>query len=175
LSRGDGQALPPVRTLEGVPRATTTLPAQASSVPTARRWAESVLESWGFPEAGWHAAQIVSELATNCTLHARSDFAVALSADAESIRLEVSDGSPIPPQRRQYTELATTGRGLTIVEALAVSWGVEARPEGKSVWAVLRADGQLDIEDLDARSAAPERGPRPSTGDVSGERLLLAA
>jgi anti-sigma regulatory factor (Ser/Thr protein kinase) len=158
-----------------VTRATTTLPALASSVPTARRWAESLLESWGFPEAGWQAAQIVSELATNCALHARSAYTVAVSADAETIRLEVSDGSPIPPQRRDYTELATTGRGLTIVEALAVSWGVEARPEGKTIWVVLNADGRLDVDDVETASTSPEPIRRTPPGDVNGERLLIAA
>jgi anti-sigma regulatory factor (Ser/Thr protein kinase) len=158
-----------------VTRATTTLPALASSVPTARRWAESLLESWGFPEAGWQAAQIVSELATNCALHARSAYTVAVSADAETIRLEVSDGSPIPPQRRDYTELATTGRGLTIVEALAVSWGVEARPEGKTIWVVLHADGRLDVDDVETASTSPEPIRRTPPGDVNGERLLIAA
>jgi anti-sigma regulatory factor (Ser/Thr protein kinase) len=158
-----------------VTRATTTLPALASSVPTARRWAESLLESWGFPEAGWQAAQIVSELATNCALHARSAYTVAVSADAETIRLEVSDGSPIPPQRRDYTELATTGRGLTIVEALAVSWGVEARPEGKTIWVVLHADDRLDVDDVETASASPEPIRRTPPGDVNGERLLIAA
>jgi anti-sigma regulatory factor (Ser/Thr protein kinase) len=165
-----------VRTLDGVPRATTTLPAQASSVPTARRWAESLLEGWGFQEAGWQAAQIVSELATNCTLHARSGYTVAVSVVEGGIRLEVSDSSPIAPQRRQYSDLATTGRGLDIVEALAVSWGVDHRPEGKTIWVLLRPDGRLDDdEDDEASSTSSGPGRRTASGDVTGERLLVAA
>lgn len=158
-----------------VTRATTTLPAQASSVPAARRWAESLLESWGLPDAGWQAAQVISELATNCALHARSDYTIALATDGETVRLEVSDGSPIPPQRRQYGELATTGRGLNIVEALAHSWGVDARPEGKTVWVVLRADGRLDLDEGDSDDAEPLPGARRRPGDATGERLLAAA
>lgn len=164
-----------MRRLDDVPRATTTLPAQASSVPTARRWAESVLEGWGFPEPAWQAAQIVSELATNCALHARSDYTVAVSTDGHVVRLEVSDGSPIPPQRRQYDELATTGRGLNIVEALALDWGVDARPEGKTVWVVLHANGELRLDGEEHDSAGPSAGRRASAGDVTGERLQLAA
>lgn len=156
-------------------RATTTLPAQASSVPTARRWAESLLESWGFPDSGWQAAQVISELATNCALHARSDYTIALTTDGETVRLEVSDGSPIPPQRRDYGALATTGRGLNIVEALAMSWGVDARPEGKTVWVVLRADGRLDLDEDDRDEADPRGGRHGRPGGVTGERLLAAA
>lgn len=166
-----------MRTLGSVSRAATTLPAEASSVPTARRWVESLLSGWGFPEAGWQAAQIISELATNCTLHARTEYTVAVDAvgDGETLRLEVSDGSPIPPQRRQYSELATTGRGMSIVEALALSWGVEPRPEGKTVWVVLRRDAVTGSEDEARAGDAPARGGRGRPGQVPGERLLAAA
>lgn len=144
-------------------------------MPTARRWAESLLGSWGFAESGWQAAQIVSELATNCALHARSDYTVALTTDGRTVRLEVSDRSPVPPQRRQYGELATTGRGLTIVESLALSWGVDPGPEGKTVWVVLRADGRLDVDDDGSDEAEPVRGRHQGPGDPAGERLLAAA
>ena len=137
--RGTGAAYAP-----GVRSASTSLPGQPGSVPTARRWARSTLASWGHPDAGWSAAQIVSELATNVALHARSAFTVTLLADDDCVRLEVSDGSPVSLQTRQYGLTATTGRGLHIVESLCADWGVTTQADGKTVWVLLRLDGAQD-------------------------------
>lgn len=158
-----------------MPSASTTLPAEASSVPTARRWVESLLSGWGLPEAGWAAAQVVSELATNCALHARSDYTIVVRTGPEGVRLEVSDSSPVPLQRRQYSETATTGRGLGIVDALALDWGVEQRDQGKTVWALLPSDDSPPAAGDDAQEARPRRLPRRSApGDMTGGTLLAA-
>lgn len=123
-----------------MPHAEVTLPGSASSVPAARRFVETLLSSWGHPDAGWAAALCTSELASNCALHARTEFSVRLSLEVSAIRLEVSDGSRRVPAQRDYGTEATTGRGLRLLEEYASSWGVEMTVEGKTVWALLDLD-----------------------------------
>ena len=132
--------------------ASTTLPGLTSSVPTARRFAEQVLSGWGHPDAGWTAAQVVSELAANCALHARTEFTVTVTAATDAIRIDVRDGSPLAVQPRLYSETATTGRGLRMVAHLASRWGVTPVEGGKVVWVVLPQDagpgGDPDVDTL---------------------------
>lgn len=98
---------------------------------------ETLLSSWGHPEAGWSAALCISELASNCALHARTDFSVRLLLEQDRVRLEVTDGSPRVPLQRAYATDATTGRGLLLLEECASSWGVEPTADGKTVWVLL--------------------------------------
>lgn len=136
-----------------MPHAEVTLPGAPSSVPTARRFVESILTSWGRPETGWTAALLVSELSANCTLHARTDFTVRVELQEEQVRLQVTDGSLRAPAVRDYGTTATTGRGLRLVAELSHDWGVDLHDDGKTVWALLRqeqtAPGDADEEDLD--------------------------
>ena len=138
--------------------ATTSLPGEPGSVPTARRWVRSALTSWGLPDTGWTAAQVVSELATNVMLHARSAFTLTVSLDDRRVRLEVEDGSPVTLQARRYGATATTGRGLHIVESLSLEWGSAPRDGGKTVWALLQ------VEDV---QQGHEPGPGSSTSGSS--------
>jgi hypothetical protein len=116
-------------------------PCDASSVPAARHFVVQTLTAWGSDDAAWAAAQVVSELAGNCSLHARTDFSVRLLREGEALRLEVRDGSPARVRPRRYGARSTTGRGLRLVESLADSWGVDTSPLGKTVWVALRAGG----------------------------------
>ena len=80
--------------------------------------------------------QVVSELATNAIVHARSSFTVVLSGLPASILLEVLDLSGTAPVPRTAAALDLAGRGLAIVAALSLDWGVTARSAGgKTVWA----------------------------------------
>ena len=141
-------------------------PCDASSVPAARHFVVETLTTWGSEDAVWAAAQVVSELAGNCSLHARTDFSVRLVRDAGGLRLEVRDGSPARVRPRRYGSRSTTGRGLRLVESLADGWGVDTSPLGKTVWVALRAGGDAsawltdDSEaDLDVLLAAfPDEG-----------------
>lgn len=121
-----------------MPHAEVTLPGSTSSVPAARRFVESIVTAWGHPDLGWSAAVVVSELAANAALHARTPFTVTVdSVENGTVRVEVSDGSRRQPQQRTFGAHATTGRGLRLVEDIAASWGVVDRDGGKSVWVVL--------------------------------------
>jgi len=166
-------------TLSAMPHAEVTLPADASSVPTARHFVESILTSWGQPDKGWAAALLISELSANCTLHARTAFTVGVELTEEEVRLQVSDGSLRAPAVRDYGTSATTGRGLRLVDELSAGWGVDLRDDGKTVWAVLRlddedADGDDEAEeDLDALLAAfGEPGDADAADPFSGRAHL---
>ena len=49
----------------------------------------------------------------------------------------VADADPTPPVPRAAADADLTGRGLTIVTALASAWGVTAGDPGKQVWATI--------------------------------------
>lgn len=62
----------------------------------------------------------------------------ASSAGVDEIEVRVTDGgSSSPPTIRQAGPESVDGRGLTIVAALAVRWGVDRDGLGQSVWAEL--------------------------------------
>ena len=124
----------------------------------------ATLAGWGVEATGWTAAQVVSELATNCTLHARSDFTLRVLLDGACVRLEAEDSSPVPLQTRAYSATSTTGRGLGIVDVLSVEWGVTSRPDGKTVWVLLA----VDAEDLLPSEQERTRGASPGTAKGGG-------
>ena len=80
---------------------------------------------------------IVSELATNAVLHARTPFSVRVACDDHVLRLEVRDGNGAMPERRVLTPDALSGRGLALVEIYSDRWGTERLADGKIVWCEL--------------------------------------
>ena len=107
------------------------------AIGAARRFVARTLERWGWGDVVEDAAVVVSELATNAVLHARSAFHVSIDHAAEGIRIAVHDDSPVVPSPRAYSETSATGRGLRMVDALAARWGTVPRPDRKIVWAEL--------------------------------------
>jgi anti-sigma regulatory factor (Ser/Thr protein kinase) len=106
------------------------------SVPAARRFARDVLR--GQPGELVDAAELmVSELATNCVQHARTDFEITIEAHDE-VRVEVRDTDHHGRPEVQYPPPeAPSGRGLRIVSEIADAWGIIKSPSGKTVWFVL--------------------------------------
>lgn len=113
----------------------------------ARRAAVRCVEEWGHPlesDASCAVALIVGELAANAVQHGRvpgRDFALSLTLDttADVIRIEVADAASAkrPPVTApsSYPD-GESGRGLLLVDVLAMSWGwTPRRPVGKTVWA----------------------------------------
>jgi hypothetical protein len=102
------------------------------------------------------AALAVTELVTNACLHARTPIIVSLRVMADdTLRIEVTDESPRAPELRRYGALATTGRGLRLLESLG-RWGIDvADPPkvGKTVW--------FEPSEATKDEAAWEAGPLP--------------
>ncbi|MDH6132509.1 serine/threonine-protein kinase RsbW [Kitasatospora sp. MAA4] len=83
---------------------------------------------------------LVSELVTNAVVHARVPAGrrlwVRFAVDAAVLRIEVHDASGERPVPRQVGELAESGRGLLLVQALSQRWGCcpRAGGVGKVTW-----------------------------------------
>jgi anti-sigma regulatory factor (Ser/Thr protein kinase) len=80
------------------------------------------------------AVLLTSELATNAVQHSATgqggSFAVAISHAPGRVRLTVTDdGSAGHPLIAPADELSTSGRGLILVDCLAVRWGYTAPGE----------------------------------------------
>jgi anti-sigma regulatory factor (Ser/Thr protein kinase) len=80
------------------------------------------------------AALLVSELVTNAVVHAHSPFTVTAAVLADSVNVEVQDGSAQLPEVLQPTPSSPAGRGMFMVEALSSRWGAEPIAGGKRVW-----------------------------------------
>lgn len=120
--------------------------AEAASVGRARRMVAQAVLASGHEELVYVATLLVSEVVTNAVLHAGTDIGVRCRPSRTGVRVEVFDGSPLSPSVRHYDAVATTGRGLALVSALAASWGVDCEDGGKTVWFELaEGDGGLDM------------------------------
>jgi signal transduction histidine kinase len=82
---------------------------------------------------------VVTELVSNAILHAGGNLSFGLHYDHDTVTVEVTDPSPAIPAKRSAMPLASSGRGLVIVENFAHHWGVRPGPGGKVVWAELEA------------------------------------
>jgi hypothetical protein len=119
-------------------RAERTWTSRPASVPLARRFVRATCEKWGMPDRGPNAELVVSELAGNTARHALGRLTVVLSSDRSILRVAVRDQSHRPPVDLDAGVTAETGRGLSIVQAVAETWGVLPSGDGgKLVWATI--------------------------------------
>ena len=135
-------------------------PAIPQSVHAARRFATDTLS--GSPASTVEAVELmVSELATNCIRHERTNFHITILGSAQEIRIEVTDSGSGTPTMRSPGPDEPSGRGLQIVDMLSDSWGVEPEhPSGKTVWFTMPARGDDAAGVRGDRHAPPDRrGP----------------
>ena len=83
---------------------------------------------------------VASELVSNAVVHTApnlidQDLDIAWEIQPDCVLIQVVDASPDLPRPRSTNETDTRGRGLSIVAALALDWGVRRTPSGKQVWA----------------------------------------
>ncbi|MGZ4593926.1 MAG: ATP-binding protein [Actinomycetes bacterium] len=110
------------------------LPPTTDSVPAARRFVRARLVH---AEVDVDTATLlVSEVVTNAILHARTPVTVTVEEDGAVAHIAVADRSPVPPRLHAYSATSATGRGMRLLDQLAIRWGVEADPVtgGKTVW-----------------------------------------
>ncbi|MEY9848935.1 SpoIIE family protein phosphatase [Streptacidiphilus sp. MAP5-3] len=128
----------------------TVAQGQPERLAGARRELRGILRDWHEPDGVDAAVLLVSELLANVLLH--TDQEAALTAELTGpagerlLRVEVSDGSDELPHRRSPGEMASSGRGLVLLDLLAEGWGVRPRGEGKFIWFEMqeKADKQAD-------------------------------
>lgn len=111
------------------------MPAVPASVRAARRFVTEVLADLP-PDCLERLELMVSELATNCVLHAGGDFVIMVHRDRRDVRVEVTDAGDGEVRVRSPRATDPHGRGLRIVEALADEWGIAPAqsPPGNRVW-----------------------------------------
>jgi anti-sigma regulatory factor (Ser/Thr protein kinase) len=78
------------------------------------------------------AVLLTSELVTNGIIHAQSDISVTVRAEGSLIVSVFDEGVAQLTQDNQ--DRLDGGRGLRLVGALALSWGVSPVERGKAVW-----------------------------------------
>ncbi|GAA1247623.1 ATP-binding protein [Oryzihumus leptocrescens] len=139
-------------------------PPEPVSVSHTRRFLREALDLWSLQSVGDAAAVVLSELATNAVLHARTDFIVRLSQPGKhTLHLSVTDGSTRLPRWTKDLH-GPGGRGLRLIDALSAEWGAVLNGvEGKTVWALVSPDVVEDViasGQADAQPAAAEPARR---------------
>ncbi|MFF9346781.1 SpoIIE family protein phosphatase [Streptomyces sp. NPDC014734] len=144
-------------------RRTTLTIAQAEpeQISVARQQVRELLRDWADPEQVDAAVLMISEMATNVLVHTDGDALLVARATGEHgerrLRVEVADGSDELPHRRRPGEMASSGRGLVLMEMLADAWGVDPRGAGKSIW--------FELYESKAQVPEPEPEPEPEPAD----------
>ena len=147
----------PVERLTAI--AATWFPGSLESVGLARRFVAGVLGD------GCHGLDdvllMVSEIAANAIRHTASGelggwFDLTVSVTGDAIRVAVADrGSASEPCVPGASADMEGGRGLSIVDALAVGWGHTGGQSGRVVWFEVSA-GAGELAGSDGGREAPD-------------------
>ncbi|MFU0243465.1 ATP-binding protein, partial [Streptomyces scabiei] len=133
---------------------------EPARIATARQHLRDLLHDWPVEEQRDAAVLLLSEMLTNVLVHTDTDALLVAEVAGEPgerrIRVEVTDNGDDLPHKRRPGEMASSGRGLMLVELLADAWGVAPRGEGKSIWYELY------------ESPGPDEGPGPAAGPEAG-------
>lgn len=122
------------------PRRTVLAIAQAEPerIAEARQQVRDLMHDWPDEDQKDSAVLMVSEMVTNVLVHTDGDAllraAISGGPGRRRLRVDVADSSDELPHRRHPGEMASSGRGLVLMEMLAGAWGVEPRGEGKNIW-----------------------------------------
>jgi serine phosphatase RsbU (regulator of sigma subunit)/anti-sigma regulatory factor (Ser/Thr protein kinase) len=126
----------------------TVAQADPQRVAGVRQQLRELLHDWSSSEQADSAVLMLSELVTNVLVHTDGDaLAIAEIAGERGkrrLRVDVADPSDELPHRRDPGEMASSGRGLLLMELLADAWGVDPRGEGKSIWFEVGESGIAD-------------------------------
>jgi anti-sigma regulatory factor (Ser/Thr protein kinase) len=142
-------------------------PAEASAVRQARRFVTGELDG-GDREWIDLVALATSEVASNCVLHARTDFTITVDRTSRGVRVTAVDDGAGVPQMQHPDPFTPTGRGLLIVARLSDAWGSEHAAGHNEVWFEINepeagASGQA--------SGGAARGDEPGRRPHHGQRL----
>ena len=130
-----------------------TLAPDLGSPRAARVFAAQAMLDWDLPSLVAPACLVVSELVTNSVVHAATSVQLILSRMDGRVLVAVRDQADgVPDLKSLRADEDQDGRGLMLVQAFALEWGVvPAESGGKTVWALLGAE-------------SGEPGPRLSEG-----------
>ncbi|MEO7428335.1 MAG: ATP-binding protein [Acidimicrobiales bacterium] len=101
---------------------------------TPRAARDAVAERFGTEARCGDLVLCISEVVTNAVRHAGTVGRMTVSRDRHILTVEVADGSRDLPVRRPPSSIAASGRGLRILDQLALQWGTRRTSDGKIVW-----------------------------------------
>jgi serine phosphatase RsbU (regulator of sigma subunit)/anti-sigma regulatory factor (Ser/Thr protein kinase) len=116
----------------------TVAQSEPRQIRAARKEVRALLHDWREPDGVDSAVLLVSELLTNVLVHTDDD--AVLTAEllgvpgGRRLRIDVGDRGDDMPHPRRPGEMASSGRGLLLLEELAHAWGVEPRGDNKAIW-----------------------------------------
>ncbi|MFD7032069.1 SpoIIE family protein phosphatase [Streptomyces sp. NPDC059917] len=126
----------------------TVAQAEPERIAGARQQIRELLHDWADEDQRDSAVLMVSEMVTNVLMHTDGDALLTAEAVGElgerRLRVEVADSSDEPPHKRHPGEMASSGRGVLLMEMLADRWGVDPRGDGKSIWFELDEQSKPD-------------------------------
>ncbi|MGW0185108.1 SpoIIE family protein phosphatase [Streptomyces sp. NPDC003362] len=143
----------------------TVAQAEPERIAVARQHLRELLHDWASDDQVDSAVLLLSEMLTNVLVHTDTDALLVAevtgAGDGRRMRVEVTDVSDDLPHKRRPGELASSGRGLMLIELLAHEWGVDPRGEGKSIWFEIYESDESDegaggvggVEDAEAEVA----------------------
>jgi hypothetical protein len=124
--------------------AVTVAQAEPERIAGTRHQLRDLLHDWADADQVDSAVLMVSEMVTNVLVHTDGDALLTARATgpvgSRTLHVEVTDVSDELPHKRRPGEMASSGRGLLLMEMLAHKWGVDPRGEGKSIWFDLYED-----------------------------------
>lgn len=117
---------------------------QGHGLAEARAELQALLHDWARPDQVDTAVLLASELVGNVLMHTDQTAALSASVHGEPGRrmllVEVTDRGDELPHQRTPGELASSGRGLMLLDVLSGEWSVRPESEGKTVWFRLAED-----------------------------------
>ncbi len=119
---------------EPLASARTILRPDPAQVAAGRRFVREALTAWEQTELTQAACLLTSEILTNAVRNTRHAVGLSLYRTTREIVVEVTDDNAQRPQLTLPDPADESGRGLTLVDALADAWGVRPSGTGKIVW-----------------------------------------
>lgn len=146
------------------------LPPVATSAGEARRLLRDALSGVESDDSVDAAQVAISEIVTNALVHAGTPMRLRVLLRGSALRVELSDGSPHLPHRRDYSSVAATGRGLHMVAQMVDRWGAYPDGRGKVVWFEIVDD---DADTGEVEGQVPDSRLPDSDGAVEVELLNM--
>ncbi|RPK75246.1 Stage II sporulation protein E (SpoIIE) [Streptomyces sp. ADI96-15] len=132
---------------------------EGERISEARQQLRAVMHDWADEDQADSAVLLLSELLTNVLVHTDGDGLLAAELlgppGSRRLRVEVSDPSDDLPHKRAPGELASSGRGLVLLDLLADAWGVDPQGSGKCIWFEMaehepgEEEGEDEVPELD--------------------------
>ena len=124
-------------------------PPEPGSVRQARKFVSGLLRAHGLGRVEVETLMVVSELATNAVVHARTTFSVSVAYANCGLTVTVHDRSDVMPRLADSGPLALGGRGLFIVGQCSSDWGerLDEDRRGKAVWAHIPVTARPHVGD----------------------------